>query len=222
MPVMNTAEAIGAWVHGWTVSRGAADPVPTPWGFTVDVGLPGHVVRHVLSAADETAVRKITENTAAPGVWLKAPAPPEILEPWLGPGWSLAGGPGFLMSAPPNAARVEAPPAIPDGYRLDTWNRAGVAHTLIRTADGAFAARGQAAITGPTFVIDQVETDPAHQRRGLGRLVMHTLADLAAGQGATAGLLVATSQGRALYKTAGWRVLAPLTGTTRSSGLLDT
>ncbi|MFB7330702.1 GNAT family N-acetyltransferase [Streptomyces adustus] len=216
MPFFDTAEAIRAWIQGWTVSRGTADPVPTPWGFTVDVGLPGHVVRHVLSAADETAVREIAENTTAPGVWLKTPTPPETLEPWLGPGWSLAGGPGFLMSAPPNAPHAEAPPATPDGYRLDTWNRAGVARTLIRTTDGAFAARGQVAVTGFGFVVDQVETDPAHQRRGLGRLVMRTLADIAAGQGATAGVLVATPQGRALYETAGWRVLAPLTGAVRS------
>ncbi|WAL69145.1 GNAT family N-acetyltransferase [Amycolatopsis cynarae] len=213
---MTTTEALHAWIHGWAVSRGAADPVPAPWGFTVDVGLPGHVLRHVLSAADETAARKITESTTAPGVWLKAPVPPEMLEPWLAPGWSLAGGPGFLMAAPPTAAKAGAPPAPADGYRLDTWTRAGVARALVRTEDGAFAARGQAAITGPAFVVDQVETSPAHQRRGLGRLVMRTLADLAAGQGATAGVLVATPEGRALYETMGWRVLAPLTGAVRS------
>ncbi|WP_201787523.1 GNAT family N-acetyltransferase [Wenjunlia vitaminophila] len=120
------------------------------------------------------------------------------------------------MSAPPGATRAGAQPTTADGYRLDTWTRAGVARTLVRTADGAFAARGQAAITGPVFVVDQVETDPAHQRRGLGRLVNHVLADLAAGRGATAGVLVATPRGRALYETVGWRVLAPLTGAVRS------
>ncbi|WP_026248640.1 GNAT family N-acetyltransferase [Streptomyces sp. LaPpAH-108] len=216
MSFTNTAEAIRAWVHGWTVSRGAADPTPTSWGFSVDVGLPGHVVRHVLSAADEATVRKITENPTAPGVWLKTPASPEMLEQWLGPGWSLAGGPGFLMSAPPHAAHTEAAPTTADGYRLDTWTRAGVARTLVRTTDGAFAARGQVAITGRAFVVDQVETDPAHQRRGLGRLVMHTLANIAAGQGATAGVLVATPEGRALYETVGWHVLAPLASAMRS------
>ncbi|MFF8991746.1 GNAT family N-acetyltransferase [Streptomyces sp. NPDC014983] len=213
---MNAAEAVQAWIHGWTVSRGAAAPVPTPWGFTVDVGLPGHVVRHVLSAADETAVRRITGDTTAPGVWLKAPVPPDMLEAWLPAGWSLAGGPGFLMAAAVRAARAETPPATADGYRLDTWTRAGVARALVRTADGAFAARGQVAVTGSAFVLDQIETDPAHRRRGLGRLVMHALVEIAAGRGAAAGVLVATPEGRALYETAGWRVLAPLTGAMRS------
>ncbi|WP_331728232.1 GNAT family N-acetyltransferase [Streptomyces sp. NBC_00158] len=208
-----TAGAVHAWVHGWTVSRGAADPVPTPWGFTIDVGLPGHVVRHVLPTADEAAVRKITENPAAPGTWVKAPAPPEEFESWLGPGWSLAGGPGFLMTAPPHAARAGAGPAIAAGYRLDTWTRGGVARALVRTAEGAFAARGQAGIAGPAFAVDQVETDPAHQRRGLGRVVMHALA---AGQGAREGVLVATPEGRALYERMGWQLLAPLTGAVRN------
>ncbi len=144
------------------------------------------------------------------------PAAPDTLERWLGPGWSLAGGPGFLMSSPPSTARAETPPAIADGYRLDTWTRAGVSRVLVRAADGAFAARGQVAITHLAFVVDQVETDAAHRRRGLGRLVMHTLTSLAAGQGATAGVLAATEEGRALYERMGWHVLAPLTGSARS------
>lgn len=186
------------------------------WGFTIDVGLPGHVARHVLSATDEAVVRKITENTIAPGVWLKAPTPPDLLASWLGPGWSLAGGPGFLMTAPSRPARAEAPPAIAEGYLLDLWTRAGLTRALLRSADGAFAARGQVAVTGSAYVVDQVETDPAHRRRGLGRLLMHALVEAAAGQGATTGVLVATPEGRALYETVGWRVLAPLTGAVRN------
>ncbi|WP_393057896.1 GNAT family N-acetyltransferase [Streptomyces sp. LN549] len=217
MPFRNTAEAVGAWVEGWAVSRGAAEPAARPGGFTIDVGLSKHVMRHVLTTADEATVRKITENAPMPGIWLKTFVSPETLTPWLAPGWSLAGGPGYLMSASLRAARAE----VPDGYRLRTWSRDGVVRALVRTADGAFAARGQIAVTGSTAVVDQVETDPAHQRRGLGRLVMSTLATAAAGQGATAGVLGATPEGRALYESAGWRVLAPLTGATRDTGRVE-
>ncbi|MFE2283828.1 GNAT family N-acetyltransferase [Streptomyces sp. NPDC059443] len=184
------------------------------WGVTIDVGLSGHVMRHVLHSADEATVRKITDHATAPGVWLKAFVPPETLEPWLAPGWHLAGGAGYLMSAPLPAGQAQAL-AEPDGYRLSTWTRAGVTRALVRTADGAFAARGQIAVTGLGAVVDQVETDPAHQRRGLGRLVMRSLTAAAAGQGATAGVLGATPEGRALYETMGWRTLAPLTGAMR-------
>ncbi|MBK3564241.1 GNAT family N-acetyltransferase [Streptomyces sp. MBT62] len=211
MSFRNTAEAVEAWVEGWAVSRGAAEPAPCSWGFTIDVGLSKQVMRHVLTAADEATVRKITESATAPAVWLKAFVPPETLTPWLASGWSVSGGPSFLMSAPLRASRAE----VPDGYRLRTWNRAGVTRALVRTADGAFAARGQIAATGFTAVVDQVETDPAHQRRGLGRLVMGALASAAAEQGATVGVLGATLEGRALYETVGWRVVAPLTSAVR-------
>ncbi|WP_322869633.1 GNAT family N-acetyltransferase [Streptomyces goshikiensis] len=215
LPFAHTAEAVHAWVHGWSASRGAAEPEPSAWGFTIDLGLSGHVMRHVLHAADEATVRKITEHTTVPGVWLKAFVPPETLEPWLAPGWHLAGGAGYLMSAPLPVATTRAPGPVPEGYRMDTWTRDGVTRALVRTTDGAFAARGQIAVTGHSAVVDQVETDRAHQRRGLGRLVMHGLTEAAAAQGATAGVLGATPEGRALYETTGWRVLAPLTSALR-------
>jgi GNAT superfamily N-acetyltransferase len=221
LPFGNTTEAVRAWTHGWAASRGAAEPAPRPWGFTIDVGLSGHVERHVLPTADEATVRKITENVTAPGVWLKTFVPPETLTTWLAPGWSLAGGPGFLMSASLRAAHAEPPAAPPDGYRLRSWTRAGVTCVLVRGNDGAFAARGQIAVTGPTAVVDQVETDPAHRRRGLGRLVMRALADAAAGQGATAGVLGATPDGRALYEAMGWRLLAPVTSAVRGPDPTD-
>ncbi|MFJ9814696.1 GNAT family N-acetyltransferase [Streptomyces sp. NPDC101151] len=215
MPFGSTAEAVRAWVDGWVVSRGAAEPALQPWGFTVEVGTPKEVARHVLPAADEPTVRKIAENTTAAGVWLKTFVPPETLEAWLPCGWGLAGGPGFLMSTSLRA--TEPPPGLADGYRLRSWSRAGVTRVLIRAADGAFAARGQIAVTGRTAVVDQVETDGAHRRKGLGRVVMGTLAAAAAGEGATTAVLGATPEGRALYETAGWRVLAPLTGARRTA-----
>ncbi|MFJ8032003.1 GNAT family N-acetyltransferase [Streptomyces sp. NPDC096032] len=181
-------------------------------------------MRHVLYSAVEAVeaveatVHEITQRTTTPGVWLKAFVPPETLEPWLAPGWQLAGGLGYLMSASLLVAPTGVPGPVPDGYRLTIWTRAGVTRALVRTADGAFAARGQIAVTGPTAVVDQVETDPAHQRRGLGRVVMRGLADAAAEQGATAGVLGATPDGRALYETMGWRVLAPLTSALRTHG----
>ncbi|XUL91699.1 GNAT family N-acetyltransferase [Streptomyces galilaeus] len=110
---------------------------------------------------------------------------------------------------------VRSRPEVPAGYRLRTWSRAGVTRALVRTEDGAFAARGQIAVTGSTAVVDQVETGPAHRRRGLGRLVMAVLADAAAGQGAVVGVLGATPEGRALYERVGWCVLAPLTSVVR-------
>lgn len=199
-------DLVRAWINGWVVSRGASEPMEQPWGYAIDVGLRDQATRHVVPTADEPTVRKLTEEVGAPGVWLKLFEPPETVAPWLAPGWTFTD-PGFLMTA--QLHRAAAP--VPDGYGLRTWTRDGVTRTLVVTDDGGFAARGQIAPTGLTAVADRIETDPAHRRRGLGSLVMRTLANIAVDRGATTGVLGATVEGRALYESLGWTVVAPLT-----------
>jgi GNAT superfamily N-acetyltransferase len=100
----------------------------------------------------------------------------------------------------------------PDGYALTVETRDRVTFVRVLSADGAVAARGQIAPTGECAVVDMVETDPAHQRRGLGSLVMRTLANEALARGASTGVLGASIEGRALYEALGWQVHAPLAG----------
>ncbi|GAB3007296.1 hypothetical protein GCM10023080_086140 [Streptomyces pseudoechinosporeus] len=204
---------VRAWVDGWVVSRGAAPPVVEPWGYTVDVGLPEHVTRHLLAATneavEEAVVRKVASGVTGAGVWLKVFADPSVVGPWLGDDWWVDPVPGFLMSAP-LTADTPAPP-VPDGYHLRTWSRGGVIRALVTATDGSWAAHGKIAPTGTTAVADQIETAPAHRRKGLGRLVMGTLARAALAQGAETGVLGGTPEGRALYESLGWKVVAPLT-----------
>jgi GNAT superfamily N-acetyltransferase len=91
--------------------------------------------------------------------------------------------------------------------------------TVRLTADRTVAAEGTAAVVGGDAVFDRIETTPAHQRRGLGTWVMAELGRLVVERGATAGLLVASPDGVALYRRLGWKELAPvrsLRGTTDS------
>ncbi|MFI2430922.1 GNAT family N-acetyltransferase [Streptomyces sp. NPDC018693] len=204
---------VRAWVDGWVVSRGAAPPVPEPWGVTIDVGQAGHVTRHVLGAVnddvDEATVRKVAGAVTGSGVWLKVFRHPAVVSRWLGPDWWIDPEPGYLMTLPlPPAA---APPPPPPGYRPRTWTRGGVTRVLVAAEDGSLAARGQVATTGATAVVDQIETTPAHRRRGLAHFVMRTLQTTAAGQGAERCVLGGTPAGRALYESLGWTVTAPLT-----------
>ncbi|MEU3789240.1 GNAT family N-acetyltransferase [Streptomyces fructofermentans] len=203
---------VRAWVDGWVVSRGAAPPVATPWGVTVDVGQPRHVSRHVVGATghavEESAVRAVAGAVTGAGVWLKVFDEPSRVAPWLGAGWWVDPEPGHLMSAPLTGSAV--PPA-PAGYRVRVWTRAGVTRVLVAAPDGSWAARGQIAPTGGTAVADMIETAPAHRRRGLGRFVMGTLAHAAAARGAVTGVLAGTPEGRALYESLGWTVEAGLT-----------
>jgi GNAT superfamily N-acetyltransferase len=142
---------------------------------------------------------------AAPTVWLKVFADPEAVVEWAGPDWAVDA-PGWLMSTELRRART----AVPDGYTLRTWTRGGVVRALVVAPDGSFAARAQIAPTGRTAVVDQVETAPEHRRKGLGRLVMHTLHNAALDQGATIGVLGGTPDGRGLYESLGWQTHAPL------------
>ncbi|MFI1521699.1 GNAT family N-acetyltransferase [Kitasatospora cineracea] len=209
-------ELVRAWIGGWTVSRGAADPAPEPWGWSIDVGQPRHVWRHVLPAPAEADVRKLTEGTTVPWTWLKLFAEEERVLPWVGPGWHQDV-PGYLMTLP---LRPEHP-AVPAGYRITTWHRGGTVRALVRTADGAFAARGQLGLApavplgGRTdaplvAVADQIETAPEHRRRGLGSLLMRTLQHEAHAAGARTALLVGTTEGRALYASLGWTLRSPM------------
>jgi ribosomal protein S18 acetylase RimI-like enzyme len=195
------------WVLGWAVSRGTAQPVEQAEGFRIDVGLPHHVARYVLLDADEAAVRTVAGSVTVPNTWLKAFVAPELVASWLPPGWTT-GPPTFLMATELRPSEVRAP----DGYVLTTESSAGVTFVRVLAADGSVAARGQIAVTGESAVVDQVETDPAHQRRGLGSLVMRTLANDAVTRGASTGVLGASAEGRALYEALGWRVHAPLAG----------
>lgn len=206
-------ELVRAWIGGWTVSRGAADPHPEPWGWSIDVGQPRHVWRHVLPAPAEADVRKVTESTTVPWTWLKLFAEDAQVLPWIGPGWHHDA-PGHLMTLRLRPER----PAVPAGYRITTWSRGGVVRALVRTADGQYAARGQLGLgpagpgpdtaTGrpvpPLAVPDQIETAPEHRRRGLGSLLMRTLQNEAHAAGARTALLVGTTEGRALYTSLGW------------------
>jgi GNAT superfamily N-acetyltransferase len=202
---------VRAWVDGWVVSRGAAAPVVEPWGYTVDVGQAQQVTRHVFGATndevDEATVRKIADGVTGAGVWLKVFTEPSTVASWLGAGWWLDEA-AHLMTV--RFSEVPQSP-VPDGYRLRAWSCGGVTRVLIAAPDGSLAARGQIAPTGETAVVDQIETAAAHRRRGLGRLVMHTLTHAALTQGAEIGVLAGTPVGRALYETLGWRAIAPLT-----------
>ncbi|MFD8975959.1 MULTISPECIES: GNAT family N-acetyltransferase [unclassified Streptomyces] len=212
---MDMGAITSAWVAGWTVSRETPPAVVEPWGYRIDVGLPQHVVRHVLPAPDAASVGALCERLTEPYTWLKVMATPEEVAQWITEGWTVPDDPGFMMVKPLDPG---ARPAPPEGYARTTEVRDGVIRVRVLAPDGTLAARGQIAPTGSTAVADQIETDPAHRRRGLGANVMRTLEAAAAQAGAETGVLAATTDGLALYDSLGWRYRGPLTGIIRSGG----
>ena len=200
-------ELAAAWVDGWVVSRGTSRPVPTPWGLWIGVGTPSQYARYVMLEAREPIVRDLASRASVPTLWMKAFVEPEILRAWLTPDWTQ-GAPAWLMAVDLEERRV----AVPEGYSLDVSTRDGVARVAVAAADGTVAAKGQAGLAGETATVDQISTEPEHQRRGLGSVVLRTLANEAIEAGSSTAILGATVEGRALYEYLGWKVHAPLAG----------
>ncbi|MCH0538237.1 GNAT family N-acetyltransferase [Streptomyces sp. MUM 203J] len=210
---MRSSVITSVWVRGWALSRDTPAPVSRPWGYRIDVGSPSHVFRHVLPEPDGPTVRALCEDVTTPHAWLKMLAPPEDVARWITPDWTLPDDPGFMMYT---RLHPSPAPALPDGYGLRSDTRGGVVRVRIHAPDGSLAARGQIAVTGADAVVDQVETFPGHQRRGLGTAVMRALETAGAAAGATRGVLSGTTDGRALYSALGWRCQGPLTGVYRT------
>ncbi|WP_030663606.1 GNAT family N-acetyltransferase [Streptomyces rimosus] len=195
------ADIVRIWVAGWAVSRRTAPPVETPWGAYVEVAdNPAEVGRHVLPEADEPLVRSAAASVTVPRTWMKVPAEPAEIEPWLSPGWVREES-GHLMAVDLMAME----PAVPTGYTAAVETSGAVVRVRVLDAAGEQAAQGQMALLGQATVMDRVITEEAHRRRGLGAFVMRTLADRALDQGAVLGVLGATDDGRALYETLGWK-----------------
>ncbi|MFB6436397.1 GNAT family N-acetyltransferase [Streptomyces sp. NPDC056411] len=205
------ADLVEAWAVGWALSRHRPRPAEHPWGRYIDVGAPHEVGRHVLPYADGAAVGRATASVTVPRTWLKAPMPSEDLARWLPADWVVdLEDAGHLMTTDLRPTH----PLPPADYVTSVEARDGVAFVEVHDAQGELAAQGQVALLGRSAVVDCVITQEAHRRRGLGSLVMRTLADRAVAEGARLGILGATDEGRALYETLGWQVRAPLAACT--------
>jgi GNAT superfamily N-acetyltransferase len=195
-------ELVEAWVKGWALSRGVGAPIRVAGGHRVLVGQPGHAERFVFPSLDAAALSDLAARTTAPGIFLKAFCPPEALLAVVDARWSPQPA-GDLMAI--DLAAVRPPVPLAEGYGQDLRAEGAVLVVEIRDAEGELAASGRAALTGGFAVFDKIVTEPAHQRRGLGRLVMGVLGERARALGAGRGGLVATPEGRALYEVLGWR-----------------
>jgi len=197
--------AARAWSYGWALSRSTQSPVEHPGYLQIHVGKPDHFTRYVLPRLDHKLLHGLIAD-AGPGIWLKVCAPVEHVRPALTSDW-VVHEPEFLMST---ALAVSAAPA-PAGYNVQTESVGALAIAKILADTGELAASGQAAIDGAFATFDQIVTDEAHRRKGLGRCVMAALCNSALNRGATHGVLVATEAGAALYQALGWALVSPVT-----------
>lgn len=193
---------------GWALTRRRPRPTRTPDGFYIDVGLPRHKGRHVVTAAHPDITR-LARSIVTPWTFIKACAQPAEVAAALPAGWTIEA-PVFMMTCDLTA---RAKPVIaPSGYEARLVKREpSVLSVEMRDTEGNPGANGSAALWEGFCIFDQIVTAPDHRRRGLGTCVMASLAMAARQLGATRGVLVATDDGYALYTALGWTLASPVT-----------
>lgn len=194
-------------VHGWLAARSVARGLPAPvadhGGWRVETGGPDEVRRYVF-AGPVPAIRRLAETIDTPHIVLKACATQTEMRPLLPDRWQMLPM-GMMMVCD---TRSPEPAPLPAGYSLQLDIDGAVSQARVTSESGMLAAQGHAAEFGGVFVYDRIVTEPAHQRLGLGRIVMSALGSTRR-SAQSRRILVATAEGRVLYLKLGWRDYSP-------------
>ena len=203
---------IPAWLAARSVALGLPLPVADRGGYRVDSGLDTEIRRWVFPYVCD-GLKQLGREINAPFLPLKLCGDGAALMACLPDRWQLEPPTWFMRGGD-----VMTAPALPYGYRAETVRQGATVYVQINAASGDVAASGYAAYYGatnhqtphqaPVFVYDRIITAPAHQRKGLGTAVMARL-QAEKPEADWTELLVATSEGRALYARLGWTLLSP-------------
>ncbi|WP_162248178.1 MULTISPECIES: GNAT family N-acetyltransferase [unclassified Sphingopyxis] len=195
------------WAFGYCAARGYAQPVAAtlPSALWFDVGKPDQAGRFILGNASGEAATAAFAAVEAPHTYVDIAATRDAILPHIPPHWQPRD-PMWLM-----VAGTDMPAARPTpDFTVEVAESANRFEAIARHADGSLAARGVLGIHGTTAVYDQIVTEPQFGRRGLGSAIMAELGRQAARRGVTECLLVATSDGKALYERLGWTLCSDI------------
>lgn len=188
------------WLTARSVAREVTEPIDDHGGWRVDTGSISEVSRYVFPMPTP-GLSALGETVTIPRVFLKLCADGAALSALLPDRWRI------VSECHVMTGRPSGPAAAPPGYRIERDVARDRSHVRIVDHAGTIAASGYSALANGVFAYDRIVTDPAHRRRGLGRVVMAALADGAPAK--ATHMLVATDMGRSLYRSLGWNVLAP-------------
>ena len=190
-----------AWLSGRSIARGLPAPVDDGGGFRIDTNSEAEVRRWIFPQPCD-GLAALAQSITQPRHVLKLCDEASVLRSIVPDRWQIQP-PGYFMrghgAAPPHP--------LPDGYRIAVMQTGPIAEVRLLSEDGVLAASGVSAETADAFVYDRIVTEPAHRRKGLGRIVMATLG-AARRNHATPELLVASEDGKALYAALGWDVIS--------------
>ncbi|MFE9660173.1 GNAT family N-acetyltransferase [Streptomyces sp. NPDC005955] len=204
-------ELMRRWVNGWSVARSLPAPEPVESagdGLRSRCEQPGREVEVFALRADEApeSLARLAASVAAAQqpTWLTVPTRrPDAVAAVVGAaGLELVHRSEWLMTTD-LTEHAQHPPAAP--YAREVRTEGPVTVVSLHGPSEEVAARGTVAVVGADAIVDRIETDPAHRRRGLGRAVMGALVEAAVARGARTGLLIASEEGQRLYTSLGWR-----------------
>ncbi len=199
-----------AWAHGWSVSRNRPTPVPVPGGVRIDAAEQWGAPRYVLPVLDALPATQQWSRWGVSGAEVKSLTNTARLRNWTGDGWSMY--PACELMATEFTA---GPVILPSSYTFRVSYAAATITAAILDHHGTLVSSGRLARWGKYGIVDQVETRPGHQRRGLATAMMTILVNQAVDSGTRAGLLCATDQGAALYRRLGWTGHGTVAGAVR-------
>lgn len=191
-----------AWLTGRSLARRVPLPVADRGGYRVDTRSDVEYCRWVY-AAPHPELAVLARAIEAPGRLIKLCGANTTLRALLPPGWRLHDDAYFMAGG-----TWPTPRPLANGYVCETSVEGPSTQVTIRSEQGALAASGFAAETAEAFVFDRIVTAPEHRRKGLGLAVMAALRATRTHPNVPE-LLVATEDGRQLYRRLGWRVLSP-------------
>jgi hypothetical protein len=204
---------VEAWVAGWALARNIAPPVPFKGGLRVDTGTPEERVRYVWFGPDAGKISQLAAAETRPGAFIKVCAEANQVAPFLPPLWKLHG-PQHVMTAGMELAievAVELYQPLPAGYFIEKKIAGPVCHAAIQNHARRIIASGRLVLVGCYGIVDEINTEPGHRRRGLATHIVTALMQMGSTLGAKTGVLVATADGYGLYSKIGWQVHAPYT-----------
>jgi GNAT superfamily N-acetyltransferase len=194
-------ELLRRWVEGWRLCRGLEPAIEYDDALAVVLGLPGRD-RELFALTDDPAVVDRLATGVLEDVWLTVTTQygDQVARRLADAGLTPFAEQKMLMTI----ALPGHPRPATASYVLETSTDGPLEYVRILAADGTVAARGMTAIAGSDAVMHDIQTDPAHRRRGLGSVVMGALSRRAVELGASRGLLMATVEGVHLYRRLGW------------------
>jgi GNAT superfamily N-acetyltransferase len=203
-------DIVRCWVTGWALSRHLKPPTVLPECYYVHVGEPQHQARYVLPSFEPQSLLALASRIHAPWTFIKVCAQLEPVAEALPTPWKIVQDLRVMMTAAlTHSADIAGAAAPSREYSSDLCVDGDLIGAQWRDRAGTVVASGRAVMVESSCIFDQIAVHEDHRRRGLGRAVVELLRREAIKRDRKRGILVATSEGKALYSTLGWEAHSP-------------